>query len=166
MYLWVSGQAYWSLTSMSVSDQACRSPTRHVGLWWGMFVSDEACLSPMRHVCLRWGMSVSDQTYQSLMRHVGIQSNISVSEEACRSLMGIQWGMLFFDGCPIGLRWVSDNNNIFTNSVLRIWSSFPYKRKWIKTQQFKHNFVLMVSHYVIKCIMNFIKFPVHPANCN
>ena len=42
---------------MSVFNEACWSPIRHVGLRWGMLVSDGY---PMRHVGLQWGMSVSD----------------------------------------------------------------------------------------------------------
>ena len=64
-FLWVSEQPWWSqiglLADMLVSDQACRSPIRHVSLQW---ISDEACRSPMRHVGYRW---VSDQTFWSLM---------------------------------------------------------------------------------------------------
>ena len=37
---------------ISVSDEECRSPMRHVGLWW---VSDDSCRSSMRHVVLQWG---------------------------------------------------------------------------------------------------------------
>ena len=49
-----------------VSDQACRSQTKHVGLRWGMAVSDE---SPIKHV------EVSDQTCQSPM---GLRSLIGL----------------------------------------------------------------------------------------
>ena len=40
---WVSGEACWSLMDLqwgvSVFAEACRSPRRHIGLWWGMSVS-------------------------------------------------------------------------------------------------------------------------------
>ena len=42
---------------VSVSDEVCRSPT---GFRSGMSVSDQACWYPIRHVGLRSGMSVSD----------------------------------------------------------------------------------------------------------
>ena len=53
---------------MSVSDQACRSPIRHVGLrsmgHVGLqWVSDQACGSPIKHV------EVSDQARGSPIRH-------------------------------------------------------------------------------------------------
>ena len=60
----------------------------------------QAYRSPMgvhRHVGLRWGISVSDQVCQSPMKHVEIS-----------------------DGSPIrhiGVRYVSDDNNIFVNSI-------------------------------------------------
>ena len=38
-------------------------------------------------------------------------------DESCRSPMGIQSSMSVSDGSPIGLRWVSDSNNIFVNSL-------------------------------------------------
>ena len=85
----VSPKAY-----MLVSDHACRSPIKHVGLWC---VSNQVRWSPLKNVdCwsqmgLRWSMS--------------------------RSPMGLQSGMSVSDRSPLGLRLVSDNNNIFVNSV-------------------------------------------------
>ena len=69
-----------------VSNEACRSLIRHVGLRSDTLVPDEACRSPM-------SMSVSDQ-------HVGLRSIMSVSDGSSIR----------------HLRWVSDNNNIFLNS--------------------------------------------------
>ena len=45
-------------------------------------------------------------------------STVEVSNKACRSPMGLRSGMSVSDGSPIGLRWVSVNNNIFVNSNL------------------------------------------------
>ena len=81
------------------SDQTCRSP---IGHRWSVLVFNEACWSPMKHV------EVSDG---SPIRHVGPLWSMS------RSPMGHRSGMLVSDGSLIGLWWVSDNNNIFENSL-------------------------------------------------
>ena len=90
-----------------VFDYECRSPmclqlSMYVGLWSGMSVSGQTCWSSMG---CRSGMSVSDG-------HVGFSW---ISNEVCLDLRS---GMLVCDGYPIGLRWVSDNNNIFVNSTI------------------------------------------------
>ena len=44
-----------------------------------------------------------------------------VSDQACRfdmSPMGLRSDMSVSDGSPIGLRWDTDNNNIFVNSYI------------------------------------------------
>ena len=74
-----------------------RRPTclmRHFCRRWGMLVSDEACRSPMRHVGLQWGISVSggmlvsDMACPSLMGHVDLRG---VTDQASRSPMGFRW---------------------------------------------------------------------------
>ena len=89
-----------------VSDKGYRSP---MGLWLGMSVFDDACRSPMRHVGLRWGMSVSDETCRSLLRQVGLRW---VFNQACRSPMSLRSPMSISDGSSMGLRWVSDRASI------------------------------------------------------
>ena len=80
-------------------------PIRHVSLWWSM------SRYPNRLVGLWWSM------LRSPRRHVGLQWSMS------RSPMGLQSGILVFDGSLIGLWWVSDNNNIFVYSILTHFSS-------------------------------------------
>ena len=86
-----SPQAYRSLLDlqpiMSVSNQACWSPIKHVGLWW---FSDEAWRGPQR------GMSVSNW---SLIKHV------EVSHQTFRSLIDLHSGMSVYD-----------NKGMFVNS--------------------------------------------------
>ena len=82
---------------MSVSNEASRSPMRHVS---HQFVSNQVWWSPIRHVGLQSGMSVYDQACRSPIRHVGLQL---VSNETCWSRMGLRSGMLVFN-----LQWVSD----------------------------------------------------------
>ena len=97
---------------MLVSDQACRSQPKHVGLQW---VFNQTCRSLMGHVgfrwvsneaclCLRSGMSVSDGSPIGLL---------DISDQEFRSLMGLRQAS---DGYPMGIQWVSNKNNIFVNS--------------------------------------------------
>ena len=81
---------------------------RHVGLLPSMLVSDG---SPIRYVGLRWAMLVSEG---SPMNH------FQVSDQVCRSLIGFQSGMSVSNQVclsPMDLRQVSDNNNIYVNSI-------------------------------------------------
>ena len=97
-------------------DQACRYS---MSLRLGVLVSDQACRSPMRIVGLQWGMSVSNEaclSNEACRSPMGLWWGMSVFDHACRSPMGIQSDMSFSTGSQICLRWVSDNNNIFVNS--------------------------------------------------
>ena len=71
---------------MSVSDRACRSLIKHVGLRLRMSVSNEF---PMGHVGLQW-----------------------VSDEACQ---GLRSGMSVYNGSQIGLRKVFDRGFIVSD---------------------------------------------------
>ena len=56
----------WIYTCVEIPIWLCR----HVGLRWvftGLSVSNQACRSPIRQIGLRWGMSVSDQANRSPM---------------------------------------------------------------------------------------------------
>ena len=111
-------------SGMSVSDEACR------GLQW---VSYQACRSPMKHVEVFNG---------SPIRHVGLRCSMS------RSPMYLRSGMSVSDGSPIGIRWVSDNNNIFVNS------------------SFYQEFLLYISFralFEVKCSLRF-NFYVSPPS--
>ena len=83
---------------------------------WHACLSAESNRDSNIHMCLRLGMHcilVSDKECWSPMGHVGFKR---VSYEA---YWGLRSGMLVFAGSPIrhdGLRWVSNNNNIFMNS--------------------------------------------------
>ena len=70
-----------------------------------------------RPTCLIWDQSETDMP---LRRPIGYLAP-SVSDGACRSPKGLWPGMSISNGSPIrhiGLRWVSDSNNIFVNSNL------------------------------------------------
>ena len=128
---WVTNQACRSL--MKHVEVLDGSPIRHVGLWCsmlrylmslrsGMAVSKKhvevfdgspirndglqcsMLRSPIRHVIFWWSKS------RSPIRHVGLWWRMS------RSPMGLQSGRSVSYGSPIGLRWLSVNNNIFVNS--------------------------------------------------
>ena len=86
--------------SMLVSNQACWSLIRHVGLQSGMLVSDKACQSSMKYVGLRW---VSDHGY------VGLRSDMFFPDMAPIRHVGL----------PMGLRFFSDNN-IFVGSKIKV----------------------------------------------
>ena len=103
-----------------VSDEACRSPLRQVGLQSGKSVSDQAKGSPMRHVVLQLGMSVSDEACQSPIRHAGLRlfsdwSPIGLRLVSDWSPIGLRSGILVFDWSLIrhvGLRWATDRSLI------------------------------------------------------
>ena len=74
--------------------------------------------SKIKHV--QW-VSFEVSLNGSPMRHDGLQFGMSVVEEACRSRIwhvGLQSGMLQSPIRHDGLQWVSDNINIFANSIL------------------------------------------------
>ena len=62
----------------------------------------------MGHVGFRW---VSDEAGR------GLRSGMVVSDQTCRSTMGLRSGMSVFHGPPMPLSKISDNNNIFVNSL-------------------------------------------------
>ena len=86
----------WVYTGMSVSDLECQLPMGYVGLRW---VSDQACRSPMKHVEVSNG---------SPIRHYSVRWGMSVTDRACPTLMGLRSGMSFSDVACRGLRWVSN----------------------------------------------------------
>ena len=67
-----SSSRHVGLQCVLVSDQTCRSQTKHVSLQW---VFDQPCRSLMGHAGFRW---VSDDACQGLPW---------VSAQACRSLI-------------------------------------------------------------------------------
>ena len=71
----------------------------------------------IRHVGLRWDMSVSDGfPMKHVIRYVGLRYFFD----------GSPINMSVSNGSPIGLWWVSDNNNIFMNS----WKCHFTKPLW------------------------------------
>ena len=132
-----------------VSNQACRTPIRHVGLWSDMLVYNE---SPTRHVGLRWRMSV---TAGSPINHVSLQWDMSVFDGACQSLMKhvkVSDGSSIRHVGPHGslirhvdLQWVSDRPPII---MLFSWTHcFKWSSLWF---QVNYSIVSSIEFYGFK----------------
>ena len=69
--------------------------------WTGMSVSNQACWSFMRHVGLRWVMSGSDEVCQSRMRNDGFRSDMSVSNGSLVARVHDRYPIIFFESLII-----------------------------------------------------------------
>ena len=90
------------------------------------------------------------------MRYVGLRC---VSNEACRSPMVLRWDMSVFDGSQIGLRWVSDSNNIFVDSsnlCSRLGLKLDYFTRYISNSKLKVFFKSFFSFFFFFFIFVFI----------
>ena len=96
---------YYDFTKILLLSETHRRPTclirdryahrRPTCILWWFFDMSVSVLSPIRY--LWW----------SQIRHVGLQPSMSVSNQACRSTTK-----------HLGLRWVTDKNNIFVHSYI------------------------------------------------
>ena len=80
--------------------QACLTGYRHAWSVTRHASSESDTFDQSFTIGLWWDMSVSDG---STIRHVGLRSGMLVSDQICQA--------------PMGLRYVSDNNNIILNST-------------------------------------------------
>ena len=86
----------------------------------------------IRHFDLKWGMSVSDEACRSLwwVFDQACRFQMALRWRMSRSPMGIRSAMSVFDRSPLGLRLVSDNNNIFVNLIFSLSHESMVDKIW------------------------------------
>ena len=143
------GSSFRHIGLQRVSDKAC------------MLVSDQACRSQTKHVGFRWFV---DQTWRSPM---GLVRFRWVSYQECRSPMGLWSGMSVSDGSPIVIifSWTRNALNKHQHQIVffgKLFHRMPVKIEWLSHVilfLFTLNNFLVLFYYneCINCIMYSIK---------